>query len=32
MGLISEKQKLCKQNLTKEQKQPSVVIAQWTVF
>ena len=32
MRLISEKRKLCKQNLTKEQKQTPVVIAQWTVF
>ena len=27
-----KKQELCKQNLTQDQKQPSVVILQWVVF
>ena len=31
-GLISEKRRLCMQNLTKERKQPPVVILQQVVF
>ena len=31
-GLLSEKQKLCVQNLTKERKQSPVVILQQTIF
>ena len=32
MGLISKKRKFCKQNLTKERKQPPVVIPQKVIF
>ena len=32
MGLVSEKQKLCMQNLTEEQKKPPVVILQQANF
>ena len=32
MGLISKKRKFCKQNLTKERKQPRVVIPQKVIF
>ena len=32
MGLVSEKQKLCMQNLTEEQKKPPVVILQQASF